>query len=108
MSTEYVLWTDGPVTLSAVESSARLSIDIFDERSPLQEVVVEQLDSDAVLQIVVKLLEAASYISEDPEQTIARLHKAITQHSKSYLGSMLMKIVGPRSQYNPPESDRYR
>lgn len=104
MSTEYILWTDGPITLSAVESSSQLSIDISDERRVDKPFYfsVECLDSDNVLEIIVKLLEATSYISEDPEQTITRLHKAIMQHSKSYLGSMLMRIIGPRSECLPP------
>lgn len=108
MSTEYVLWTDGPITLSACERSARLEIAIYEkETDPFKYLEVERLDSDAVLKIVVKLLEAASYISEDPEQTITRLHKAIMQHSKTYLGSMLDKIgrdilrIGYGPSYGP-------
>lgn len=95
MSTEYILWADGPLILSAVESSARLSIGIQDERRNDKPYYfsVECLDSDNVLEVIVKLLEATSYISEDSEQTITRLHKAIMQQSKSYLGSMLKNEV---------------
>lgn len=93
MSTEYVLWNDGPITLSAVESSSQLSIDIFDEREDEVFRSVECLTSDNILEIVIKLLEAASYISEDPELTMARLLKAVEKHSNYLAGMPLFEVI---------------
>lgn len=86
MSTEYTLYSNGPVELFACERSGQLEIGVNREDLDSYLDIGIGLTTEEVLEVAIKLVECASYISEEPETVVAQLLKLIG--SNQYLRSM--------------------
>lgn len=86
MSTSHVLARVGAYELYADERSSLIEIGIYDCETETTVDTGAVFDSDAVLKIAIKLISAASYISDNPEEILKRLRGLIEKDS--YLGAM--------------------
>lgn len=101
MSTEYEVHRTEGVTVTLSESSSLLSIDL---RGPEVAAYVEEdstqtaytghtLTDEDVVQMIVGMAKAASYVSDDPESIKARILAALD--ADPYLGTMPKVLPGP-------------
>jgi hypothetical protein len=88
MSTAHTLAKIGPVELFACERSGQVEIGIVrEDRTEENYLDTDAIfDADALISVIVRLVEVASYISEDPEEIKSRVADAID--ANPYLSSM--------------------